>query len=110
MHGVHAVTVPVAEYVPASHALFVVAPAPPPDAGHAEPPGHAEHVALAATPAASKRPAVHGLHAVTVPVAEYVPASHALFVVAPAPPPDAGHSEPPGHAEHAALVATPAGS
>ena len=57
-----------------------------------------------------KLPGRQRVHAVTVPVAEYVPASHALFVVAPAPPPDAGHSEPPGHAEHAALVATPAAS
>ena len=46
----HAVTVPVVEYVPASHALCVVAPL---DAGHLKPPGHDEHVALVATPAAS---------------------------------------------------------
>jgi hypothetical protein len=41
----------VLEYVPAPHALFVVAP--PPDAGHLKPPGHGEHLALVATPAAS---------------------------------------------------------
>ena len=46
----HDVTVPVLEDVPAPHALFDVAP---PDAGHLEPPGHGEHVALVATPAAS---------------------------------------------------------
>ena len=45
-----AVTVPVVEDVPAPHALFVVAP---PDAGHSKPPGHGEHVAPVATPAAS---------------------------------------------------------
>jgi hypothetical protein len=52
-------------------------------------------------------PSPHIVHDVTVPAVETAPAVHALFDVAPL---DAGHWKPPGHAEHAALVATPAGS
>ena len=68
------------------------------------PAGHAEQVVFAAL---TTEPPPQLEQAVTVPVVEDVPAPHALFVVAP---PDAGHSEPPGHTEHVALVATPAAS
>ena len=68
------------------------------------PAGHAVHVVFAAS---TIEPPPQFVHDVTAPVVEYVPAPHALFVVAP---PDAGHWEPPGHAEHVALVAVPAAS
>jgi hypothetical protein len=68
------------------------------------PAGHAVHVVIAEF---TIEPPPQLTHAVTVPVVEYVPASHALCVVAPL---DAGHLKPPGHDEHVALVATPAAS
>jgi hypothetical protein len=68
------------------------------------PAAHAVHVVFAAL---TIEPPPQLVHAVTVPVLEYVPAPHAIFAVAP---PDAGHLEPPGHGEHVALVATPAAS
>ena len=70
------------------------------------PAGHASHV-VDPVAALTTQPLPQVVQLTTVPVVEYVPAPHALFVVAP---PDAGHLEPPGHAEHVALVATPAAS
>ena len=65
---------------------------------------HAVHVVFAEL---TMWPGPQPVHAVTLPVVEYVPAPHAVFVVVPL---TTGHSKPPGHAEHVAVVATPASS
>ena len=68
------------------------------------PAGHAVHDVL---PPSTMNPSPQSSQVVTTPVAEYVPSSQSLFVVAP---PTAGHFDPLGHSEHVALVATPSAS
>ena len=65
------------------------------------PAGHAVHVVFAAL---TYQPAPQVVQATTVPVVEYLPAPHVLFDVFEL---DAGHSDPPGHAVHVALVDVP---
>jgi len=86
-----------AEYVPAKHAVRVVASEPA--VGHLQPAGQAPHVADVATPAALNRPAVQRLHAVW-PSSYWPPLhrEHALFPVVPAA------IQPSGHDLHAVSI------
>ena len=73
------VTVPVAEYVPASQALFTVG-----DwlfaRGHSTPPGQSPHAGAVPPPAGVHRPLLHGEHVVCE--LSYWPASHRVQAVA----------------------------